>query len=176
MFQNTNSMAMFLTMLSFIFGGIGFILGVVFMMNRFDIGIMMILFTLVQSVILYSLGRLTLMIGQLKVLSRPEPTYKKEEAIEEEGKEQEEEPKEEHVTKEWVLTEEERQNIIAFYNENDQRIEEIMVTPFFKYCVVKAEDFIDVIELVNGQPVTLTKTQVEEMHGLRKWIEENIFN
>lgn len=178
MFQNTNSMAMFLTMLSFIFGGIGFVLSIVLMMDRFDLGLIMILFTATQSIILYSLGRLAMMIGQLKVLGRPEPTYSRdEEQVDEEIEEPEQEPIEEiHTLKEWYLTDEERQNIKAFYYDNEQRIEEILVTPFYKYCVVKAEDFIDVIEVVNGQPVTLTKSQVEEMHGLRKWIEDHVFN
>ncbi|OEH92945.1 hypothetical protein [Bacillus solimangrovi] len=177
MHQHSSTLSMFLTLASFILGAIGFVFGYFFMISDIQIGILMLVMTAMFSIILYALSRMVLMLGEIKASLQSSPTYPniKEYIAPEEETIDSSSNTEDIEGQEWSLKEEERASIYLFYENINKKIEDIIVTPYHKYCVVKAEDFIDVVELIEGQPITMTRSQVEEIPALRKWIQDELF-
>lgn len=180
---NDNSFSGVLYIFSFFVAVIGSLIGILILMKQVEIGTLMIMFAIVSGMILFSLGKVLQTLSEIKEektlnISQSSSSIQTEENQSEEqlaftSQSNPVEPKRREEN--WEVTELEKRNIIEHYGQSGQKVEDIKVTPFARICIVKAEDFIDVIDLVNEYPITLTRSEVEELPELEDWIEENIF-
>ena len=177
--NNDQSLTIFLYTLSFIYGGIGVLIGIAFMFSQLGIGILIAMMAVLGGIILFILGKVLQVITEMNITStflknlskEKQPIEEKKANVNENGVSDHEKPQL------WELSSKERQAIKEFYRKNNQQVEDqdILVSPFPKYCVIKAEEFIDVIDMKEGAPEVLNREQVENVPELKEWIEENLF-
>lgn len=189
---NDNSLAGLFYLFSILLTVIGFILGVVFMMTQLPQGIIMIMVAGAGGGLLFGIGKVLQLLTDIKtsanilfenqVKEETKVTYSKEEIVSNKeevavSKESDMQEPAYNVPVEWSLTNKQRSNIIAYYLKDKQKVldKDIIVSPYKGYCVVKTNRFVDVIEMVDDNPITLKRDQVENFKELRNWIEENVF-
>lgn len=192
---NDSALPGLFNLLSIVFTLVAFILGVVFMMTQLSQGLIMIMIAVAGGGIIFGIGRVLQLLNDIKAATLVASLeYQRNEQIKEvastseevkesrstEKVEKNEIEKDEipyNVPVEWALTSKQRSNIMAYYLKDKQKVvdKDIIVTPFKGYCVVKTNHFIDVIEIVDDNPITLKRDQVDNFKELRTWIEENVF-
>lgn len=175
MSNSEHAFSVSLYIISFIVGGIGLVIGMLlFLLNGSDVGIVLIMIGIIGAIIIFALGKIVQMLHDVS-LKGEVPIPSQVEKVKSEDLSEKDVKISTTLKEEWVLKDEEQQNIMNFYEKKDQRVEEIILTPYPKYCIVKAEDFIDVIELRGNEPKTLTRDEVAKFKDLQIWIEEKIF-
>lgn len=178
MTEKSSPLSMFLYIFSILYGGFGVVVGIVFLFNSVGTAIMIIMISVVGGVLTFSMGKAVQLLSNLKVtdFKAPSPSKAPEMPVEQEDDNDRANTAEsESVYSDWSVSEKDRRAIIEHYGKSGSKVEDIIPVPLKYYCVVKAEDFIDVIELVNGVPQTLSREDVEQHPLLRDWIEENLF-
>lgn len=189
MSRDENPLSILFYLLSIVIAIVGVILGIFFVMDEKELGIVVIIFCIINGVILFGLSKVLQMLNEIKnsaVAAAAETQVKKVNETEEPAVNKDQDyPKEEVVQKErlynepveWSLSQRQKANILEYYLKDKQTITEndILTSPFKGYCVVKTRKFIDVIELVDDYPITLNREQVEGFKELHQWIEKNVF-
>lgn len=185
--MNTNEypLSMLFYLLSIVTVIVGVILGIFFMISGEMMGIIIIIFSIISGIILFGLSKVLKILDELKSnvkdlekLEKKEMNRKEEAAITDSRKEADGESDQPYdVPVVWNLTQRQKASILDYYRKDDQFIKEneILISPFKNYCVIKTKKFVDVIELVDDNPITLNRDQVEGFSGLNQWIEKNVF-
>ena len=187
--KDENPLSILFYLLSIVIAIVGVILGIFFVMDDKELGIVVIIFSIISGVILFGISKVLQLLAEIRnsMLAAAAETEEKKvnEAEETAENNDQENQKEEAVEKErpfnepveWALSPKQKANILEYYQKDNQTVTEndIFASPFKEYCVVKTRKFVDVIELVDDYPITLNRDQVESFKELRQWIEKNVF-
>lgn len=177
--ETDNNLISLLHISSIIFLVVSVIFGGFTIVDNLGIGMLLILLGVLGGLLLFAAAKIITLLQQNSAAF----TYANEEALEqvapaeEEEQETDQENEEEPENKiiKWYLTIDERRTVLSFYRSKGQHIEEIVETPFPKYCVVRAKNFVDVLKIKGDKLRILSKEEVNEFPELKSWIEDNIF-
>ncbi|KGX84524.1 hypothetical protein [Pontibacillus marinus] len=81
---------------------------------------------------------------------------------------------EKNTEQKWTLSQAERQLILDYYENQEQSIDDILVSPVPNYVAVIVDGNLDVVMLNGSDVVLLNKMDVEAIPELSRWIEEDI--